>query len=163
MEQVKQWFGSLSQRERQMVLSAVAVIVLFIIYQLWSTFTSHIDNLQHRVDNQQNIQLWMRQAANEVKQLRGTGLAGARPKGKQLLLGLIDRSAKQNKLGTSLQKVQPEGEQGVRVWLEKAAFDNVIIWLDNLQYKHGLVITDISVDSQDITGMVNARVLIESF
>ena len=105
MEQVKQWFGSLSQRERQMVLSAVAVIVLFIIYQLWSTFTSHIDNLQHRVDNQQNIQLWMRQAANEVKQLRGTGLAGARPKGKQLLLGLIDRSAKQNKLGTSLQKV----------------------------------------------------------
>ena len=162
MEQVKQWFGSLSQRERQMVLSAFAVVVLFFIYQLWSTFTSHIDDLQHRVDNQQNIQSWMRQAANEVKQLRGAGVAGTRPKGKQLLLGLIDRSAKQNKLGTSLQKVQPEGEQGVRVWLEKAAFDNIIIWLDNLQYKHGLVITDISIDSQDVTGMVNARVLIES-
>lgn len=162
MDQVKQWFSTLSQRERQMVLSAVTVIVLFVIYQLWSTFTSHIDNLQHRVDNQQNIQSWMRQAANEVKQLRGTGVAGTRPKGKQLLLGLIDRSAKQNKLGTSLQKVQPEGEQGVRVWLEKAAFDNIITWLDNLQYKHGLVITDISIDSQDITGMVNARVLIES-
>ena len=162
MNQVKQWFNNLAQREQQMVLSAFVIIVVFIIYSLWSSFTSHIENLQHRVNNQQSIQSWMQQAANEVNQLRGSGTAGARPKGKQLLLGLIDRSAKQNKLGSSLQKVQPEGEQGVRVWLEKAAFDNIVVWLDNLQYKHGLVVTDISIDSQEVTGTVNARVLIES-
>ena len=162
MNQVKQWFTSLTQRERQMVLSAAAVIVLFIIYQSWSSFTEHVDKLQDRVNNQQNIMSWMQQAANEVKQLRGSAGASERPKGKQLLLGLIDRSAKQNNLGSNLQKVQPEGQQGVRVWLEKAAFDNIVIWLDNLQYQHGLVITDISVDSQDVAGAVNARVLIES-
>lgn len=162
MNQVKQWFNSLAQREQKMVLSAFVVIVVFVIYSSWTSFTSHIENLQHRVNNQQGIQSWMQQSANEVKQLRGSGATGARPKGKQLLLGLIDRSAKQNKLGNSLQKVQPEGDQGVRVWLEKAAFDNIVTWLDNLQYKHGLVITDISVDSQEVPGTVNARVLIES-
>lgn len=162
MNKVKQWFNNLAQREQKMVLSAFVVIVIFIIYSLWTSFTIHVENLQHRVNNQQSIQSWMQQAANEVKQLRGSGVTGARPKGKQLLLGLIDRSAKQNKLGNSLQKVQPEGEQGVRVWLEKAAFDNIVTWLDNLQFKHGLVITDISIDSQEVTGTVNARVLIES-
>ena len=162
MNQVKQWFINLTLRERQMVLSAAAVIILFIIYQSWSSFTEHVDKLQTRVDNQQSIMSWMQQAAKEVKQLRGSAGASSRPKGKQLLLGLIDRSAKQNKLGTSLQKVQPEGQQGVRVWLDKAAFDNIVIWLDNLQHQHGLVITDISIDSQDITGTVNARILIES-
>lgn len=159
---MKEWFNNLAQRERQMVISASVLIILFVIYQLWSSFNSHVGKLQDRVDNQQNIQSWMQQASDEVRQLRGAGATGARPKGKQLLLGLIDRSAKENQLGASLQKVQPEGQQGVRVWLEKAAFDNIVIWLDTLQFKHGLVITDVSVDSQDITGTVNARVLIES-
>lgn len=163
MEQFKQWFNNLTFRERQMVLAAVAVIVVFIIYQLWSSFSSHVDELRARVDNQQNIQSWMQQAATEVQQLRGVGATDSRPKGKQLLLGLIDRSARQNKLESNLQKVQPEGEQGVRIWLEKASFDNMVIWLDNLQHQHGLVITDISLDSQDATGTVNARVLVESF
>lgn len=163
MEQFKQWFNNLALRERQMVLVACAVIIILIIYQSWSSFSSHVDALRLRVDNQQSIQTWMQQAAVEVKQLRGTGAGDSRPKGKQLLLGLIDRSARQNKLESSLQKVQPEGEQGVRIWLEKASFDSIIIWLDNLQHQHGLVITDISLDSQDIAGTVNARVLVESF
>lgn len=162
MEQLKQWFNNLSLRERQMVVVAAAVVVLFIIYQAWSSFSTHVDELRQRVNNQQSIQAWMQQAANEVKQLRGSGASASRPKGKQLLLGLIDRSAKENNLGSNLQKVQPEGQQGARIWLEKAVFDNVVSWLDMLQYQHGLVITDISIDSQDDTGTVNARVLIES-
>lgn len=162
MNQLKQWFANLAPRERQMVLAAATAIGLFIIYQSWTSFTDHVEKLQNRVDNQQSILTWMQQAAGEVRQLRGSASASARPKGKQLLLGLIDRSAKQNKLGSSLQKVQPEGEQGVRVWLEKAAFDSIVIWLDSLQYQHGLVITDISIDSQQTSGTVNARILIES-
>lgn len=162
MEQLKKWFNNLTVRERQMVLSAVAVIIVFILYQSWSSFTSRVDELRERVNNQQSIKSWMQQASNEAKQLRGSGLIDSRPKGKQLLLSLIDRSARENKLESSLQKVQPEGQQGVRIWLEKAAFDSMVIWLDNLQHQHGLVITDISIDSQDVTGTVNARVLVES-
>ena len=159
---MKQLFANMNARERQMVLSAFVVIILFVIYQSWTSFISHVDNLQHRVENQQQILDWMQQAAREVKLLRGTETVGERPKGKQLLLGLIDGTAKQNKLGSSLQKVQPEGQQGVRVWMEKASFDSVVIWLDTLQYKHGLVVTDISLDNQDVAGVVNVRALIEA-
>lgn len=162
MKQLKQIFSSMTTRERQMVLSAFVVIVLFVIYQSWTSFTIHIEKLQHRVDNQQQIFDWMQQAAREVKLLRGTESVGETPKGKQLLLGLIDRTAKQNKLASSLQKVQPEGQQGVRVWMEKAAFNNVVTWLDTLQYKHGLVVTDVSLDGQDVTGVVNVRALLEA-
>ncbi|MEJ2142144.1 MAG: type II secretion system protein M [Gammaproteobacteria bacterium] len=162
MEQFKKWFKNLTLRERQMVLSAVAIIVVFLLYQSWSSFDSHVEQLKERVNNQQEIKSWMQQASSEVKQLRGSGVTDSRPKGKQLLISLIDRSARENKLESSLQKVQPEGQQGVRIWLEKAAFDNIVIWLDNLQHQHGLVITDISIDSQDVTGTVNARVLVES-
>lgn len=162
MKQLKQHFANLTARERQMVLTTFVIVILFIIYQSWSSFTSHVDKLQHRVDNQQQILDWMQQAAGEVKSLRGTETVGDRPKGKQLLLGLIDRTAKQNKLANSLQKVQPEGQQGVRVWMEKAAFNDVVIWLDTLQYKHGLVVTDVSLDNQDVAGIVNVRALIEA-
>jgi len=162
MKQLKQIFSSMTARERQMVLSAFVVIVLFVIYQSWTSFTNHIEKLHHRVDNQQQIFDWMQQAAREVKLLRGTESVGETPKGKQLLLGLIDRTAKQNKLASNLQKVQPEGQQGVRVWMEKAAFNNVVTWLDTLQFKHGLVVTDVSLDGQDVTGVVNVRALLEA-
>lgn len=159
---MKQLYTNLTIRERQMVLGAFVFLILFIIYQSWTSFTSYTDKLQYRVDNQQQLLSWMQQAAREVKLLRGTEAIGERPKGKQLLLGLIDRTAKQNNLAGSLQKVQPEGEQGVRIWMEKAQFDNVVIWLDTLQYKHGLVVSDVSMDSQDVPGVINVRALIEA-
>lgn len=159
---MKQFYTNMTARERQMVVSAVVFVVLFIIYQAWTSFTAHSDNLQRRVANQQNTVAWMQQAAREVKSLRGSEVVGERPKGKQLLLGLIDRTAKQNQLAGNLQKVQPEGEQGVRVWMENAAFNQVVSWLDVLQYKHGLVVSDVSMDGQDTAGMINVRALIEA-
>ena len=152
----------MNSRERQMVLSALVIIVLFVVYQTWSFFNANFNKLQHRVNNQQQLRTWMQQASREVKSLQGANVAGEKPKGKKLLLGLIDSTAKQNKLGGHLQKVQPEGKRGVRVWLEKAMFDNVIVWLDTLQYKHGLVITDISFDHGELVGAVNVRALIEA-
>ncbi|MGD8526784.1 MAG: type II secretion system protein M [Thioalkalispiraceae bacterium] len=159
---MKQYLANLTTRERQMLVSALVVIVLFIVYQSWASFSAHVADLQHRVDNQQETLDWMQQAAREVKILQGANVVGERPKGKQLLLGLIDRTAKQNQLNNNLQKVQPEGEQGVRVWLENASFDNVVVWLDTLQFKHGLVVTDISIDKQGAVGNVNIRALIET-
>lgn len=161
MNQLKQYFSKMSGRERRMVLSGVAILLLLVIYQSWESFNGNINKLQKRVDNQQEILGWMKQAANEVKTIQQSQ-HGKPPQGKQLLLSLVDNTIKQNKLGSSLQKVQPEGQQGVQVWLENASFENVIIWLDVLQFTHGFGVKSISIEGQEKSGIVNVRALIQA-
>ena len=161
INQLKKHYLALSVSERRTVLLGSTALLVLVIYQSWYSFNDNLNQLQQRVDNQQHILAWMKQASAEVKSLQ-KGQVGDKPEGKQFLLSLVDTTIKQNSLSSALQKVQPEGQHGVQVWLEQAGFDKVINWLDVLQYTHGFAISNISVEGQDKNGIVNVRVLIES-
>lgn len=156
------WLDSLNPRERRLVIGGGAFLLVFILYQLaWAPFANGVLNMQVKVDKQQQDLLWMQQAAEEVRALQGGGGA-RRPVLSGSLLGLIEKTARQGGLGSSIRKVQPEGQKGVRIWMDKVSFDAVMTWLDELQVKQGVMISSFSAERTPQPGRVNVRILVEA-
>lgn len=160
---MKGWFISLTQRERNMVQVAGSVIIIFMVYlviiePISSTYEKNKKNVSAALETVE----WMKSAAQEVKRLSGGKGGTNRPQGKQFLLSTIDRSARKSGLASVMKRVQPEGETGVRVWFEDAAFDELIKWLATVESKHGLSVNEINIEQTESIGLVNVRVFLDS-
>jgi len=113
---MKDWFLSLTQRERIMVQVAGSVLVVFMVYLLiLEPISSNYSKNKKNVATSTQTLEWMRSAAREVKQLLGGGAILEQPQGKQFVLSTIDRSARKAGLSAVMKRVQPEGDSGVRV------------------------------------------------
>jgi len=159
---IETWLDGLNPRERRLVIGGGAVLLVFMLYQLtWAPFANGVANMQGKINKQQQDLIWMQQAAEEVRSLQG-GSGGRQTVHSGSLLGLIEKTARQRGLGSSIRKVQPEGQSGVRMWLDKVAFDAVLTWLDELQTKQGVVVTSFTAESINQPGRVNIRMLVET-
>ena len=160
---MKDWFLSLTQRERTMVQLAVSVVAVFLFYMVIvePISTSYAEKKQNVATATETLE-WMRTAAQEVKQLSGGRNLSAHPQGKQQVLSLVDRSARKAGLSAVMKRVQPEGDSGVRVWFENVTFDELIKWLATIESDHGLSVNEINVEQTESTGLVNVRVFLES-
>lgn len=158
---MKEWYLKLSRREQKMVLSSVAVIIVFMFYMfIVKPVSEHYIKNKNDVVNGIETLEWMKNAAQEVNQLRGGRVGSNRPQSKQLVLSLVDRSARKAGLGNSMKRVQPENDDGVRVWFENASFDELITWLATIESENGLSVNEINVEQTEITGLVNVRVFL---
>ncbi|MDH5409713.1 MAG: type II secretion system protein M [Gammaproteobacteria bacterium] len=158
---IQSWLDGLNPRERHLVMGGGAFLIVFILYQLtWAPFTSGVADMQIKLNKQQQDLIWMQQSAQEVRSLQG-GKGGRRTVHTGSLLGLIEKTARQGGLGSSIRKVQPEGQNGVRVWLDKVSFDAVMTWLDELQVKQGVMVSSFTAEQVPEPGRVNIRMLVE--
>jgi general secretion pathway protein M len=111
----------------------------------------------HRVEKKTGDLAWMRTVAPE--------LASSRPirsVAKESLLVVIDRSARESNLGSSLAGSEPSGASGLRVRLEKAPFDTLVAWLARLSQQNGIRVDSATIDSAGKPGTVNAAVVLSS-
>lgn len=159
---IQTWLDGLNPRERRLVIGGGLFLSLFLLYQLtWAPFANGVASMQTKVSKAQQNLIWMQQAADEVRSLSG-GAAGGRPVHTGSLLGLIEKTARQRGLGSSIRKVQPEGQDGVRVWMDRVSFDAVMTWLDELQQKQGVMVASFSAEQTPQAGWVNIRMLVEA-
>ena len=155
---MKEWFNGLAPRERIMVSLAAAVVVLALVYvAAWSPLSSSVVRLEQSVEEQQNLKQWMQQSAAEVERLRKTAGAGDH----RSLLAVVDQTSKQSQLAPAVKRVEPDGQELVRVTLEQASFDDVVTWLGNLQQRFGVSVADVSIDRQADSGRVNVRLTLK--
>lgn len=161
IQDIKDWLASLEQRERHLVIAGAVLAAIMILYvAIWNPLSSSVENLRVTTRDQQTMLVWMRQAAQEVKKLRGSG--GTKPASGQSLLTLVDRTAKAGRLGTAVKRVQPDGELKVRVWMEEASFDDVIRWLVLLESRHGIGIESSVFEVKENPGRVDVRLVLEA-
>lgn len=160
---MKAWLDSLEQGERRMVIvGAVLLLVMLIYVSAWEPLVKKVDALRTSTAEQQVLLNWMKQAAQEVKQLRGSSGQISKPASGQSLLSLVDSTAKAARLGKSLKRVQPDGEQKVRVWLEAANFDDVVRWLTTLETRKGVRIISTVFQAKEAAGQVDVRLVFEA-
>jgi len=156
---VKEWFTGLAPRERAMVSIAAVVVALALIYAVaWRPLASSVTRLENSVEEQQALKQWMQQSAAEVNRLRGT--AGASDDHRSLL-AVVDQTSKQSQLGPAVKRIEPDGQELVRVSLEQASFDDMMTWLGSLQRSFGVSVADVSIDRQADSGRVNARITLK--
>lgn len=156
---MKAWFESLAARERMLLILGAAVLVLLVFYlTIWSPMFERNATLKQAVAEQQETLDWMRQAAGKVKALKrtagndaGVGLGG------RSLLSVVDESARSGGLGAAIKRMEPDAAKGVKVWLEGASFDQMVLWLGGLGRQYQVEISSITVEPQS-PGLVNARI-----
>lgn len=160
---MKAWLNSLEQGERRMVIVGAALLLVMLIYVMaWEPLVNKVDALRTSTAEQQSLLNWMKQAAQEVKQLRGSSGQPSKPASGKSLLSLVDSTAKAARLGKSLKRVQPDGEQKVRVWLEEANFDDVVRWLTTLETRQGVRIVSTVFQAKEAAGQVDVRLVFEA-
>jgi general secretion pathway protein M len=155
------YWTQLKPRERLMVSVAGGVLGVIMLYLLLlEPFMIKADELTVRVAKQQKEVQWLKQASLEVAQLQRNmpGNTTSARAGQSLLV-VVDRTAKQFNLADSMKRVEPDGSSRVRVWLEKASFDEVAKWMAQLETQYQLHVESAVIDKTEDTGRINARLV----
>jgi general secretion pathway protein M len=152
---VRAWVDSLADRERKLVIAAASVGGVALLYLLFvlpmQSMTAH---RVARVEKKSADLAWMRQVAPLVTAAAASG--GVPAKTGESLVVLVDRTAREAGLGAALRDQSPNGDAGLRLRLESAAFDTLIRWLGQLQQGHGVRIESANFDATASPGLVNA-------
>ena len=158
---MRDWFESQEERERIFVLTAVVVIVVTTFwFGIWKPLDTGQASASMRVDT------W-RQSLIDLQPLKGQlqGTPSAQPvQAGQPLVVIIDTSLRQRGLYSSLQRSQPTpGGNGIRVEFESAAFDDLMLWLGDVNRQYGLLVQSgsFSLASGDVPGRVNSTLTLE--
>lgn len=157
LDELRARFDTLEPRERRfLVAGAVAVVAAVLYFAVVAPLAAYRAQLEQRVESQRELVAWMRGAV-EVLRERGPAREPAVDTSGSLL-ALVDSSARSAGLAQPLRRIQQEGDDAVRVRLEGAGFDQVIVWLDNLRQRYGVIASDMSVDRAEGAGLVNASI-----
>ncbi|MGI9264636.1 MAG: type II secretion system protein GspM [Gammaproteobacteria bacterium] len=157
---MKEWFDSLSDRERYIVMGGGVLVVVILFWSLvLNPVYSGVNRLSQQVESKRVLVGWMQSAAAEIK-AAGNVTGGGQLEDNQSLVVVIARSARESGLEKALNQNQPIGEDGIRVRLERASFDTIAGWLAKLQASNGLSLESANFERSTAPGMVNASIVL---
>jgi len=162
LQQFKQWFYSLSTKEQRMVSGAIAVILATLFYLvIWEPIHQGLETAQQKNQSQQEILLWMQEAATEVGTLRAAGGRNAiRDKDKPITL-VIEQTVNNAGLKDSVNKIESSGKDGARVTLNDAPFNQILIWLNTLATHNGIQVVSANIERSNSPGRADVRLTFE--
>jgi len=160
MQQLKDWFDALQPRER-LILGIGGVLVLMVALYLLvlAPFYAAVAARSERVTQKEGDLAWMRSVAPEMLALNAQAPVAAGPSQDSLVV-LIDRVARECGLSSALTGQTPDGESGIRVRLESAEFDKLIVCLGSLQQQHAVSVESAAIDRSGEPGQVNASLVL---
>ena len=162
LQQLKQWFNALPSKEQLMVSGTGILIAVTLFYLIiWEPIQVGLKTEQQKQQAQQEILLWMQQAAAEVQTLRAAGgRSTVRDSNKPTTL-VIEQAINNAGLKTSASKIESSGNNGARVVLNDASFNQVLVWLNTMAKHNGIQIASANIERADNPGRVNARLTFE--
>lgn len=153
---MKEWFAQLEQREQLSLVVLAFALALYVLYMLvWSPLESKRDQLilqnQGVASSLQRVDAMV----SEITQLRDSG--GGRNQ-RRNLTSLINQSTA--RLEIQVNRLQPNSRGEIQVRLEGAAFDDLMVWLHEMEYREALLVREVSITQSGSVGRVNATVRI---
>ena len=152
---MKEWFARFDQREQLSLLLLGLAVGLYLLYMLlWSPLASKRDELAEQnlrvAESLQRVDAMV----SEIQHLRESGDGGARPR--RNLTALVNRTT--SAAGLQVSRLQPNSRGEIQVRLEGAAFDELVVWLHQVEYQHGLLVREVALTQSGSDGRVNATV-----
>lgn len=158
-DKIQAQLEQLNDRERFMVYAAALALLIFLPYQLlWAPLMNTVEDRRAKIEKQESDLIWMQSHLAEVRQVSST--SSMAPTSGKSLYGVVEKTAR-NKFGSDI-RVQQEGKKGIRIQIKNSGFDEIMIWLDDLQFRHKIYVKDFKIDSEKTVGRVRASILVES-
>lgn len=160
---MRSWFDALEEREKILVLTAAAFVLFAVFwFGVWSPLDSGQKSTAARVDTWKLSLAELRPLKGQI-QASGTGQPMQAGQGQSLIV-IVDNTLRQRGLYNSLQRSQPTpAGNGIRVEFENAAFDDMMLWLGDVNRQYGLRVLSgsFSVAAGENPGRVNSTVTLE--
>ncbi len=151
--------NSMSERERRLIYVCGGVAALLLIFAVLVPLDKNVAATHHRVEQKATDLAWMRSVAPQLAALGPGPLAVVN---KDSLLVVVDRSAREANLGSSMVGSSPSGAGGLRVRFEKAPFDTLVAWLARMSEQQGIRVDSAQVDDAGKPGLVNAAIVLST-
>lgn len=149
-----------SARERMMIGAAAIALGLFLFYVLvWLPIQRNLATLRIDVPKEHQQVAWMRAQVERVHQLQANAPVSLPSGG---LLSYVERSAQGRDLQKYVKRVEPEGQNAVRLVIDGIGFNDLVTWLAILHQEGGMRVDNASVEPQPTPGVVNARLLLRA-
>jgi general secretion pathway protein M len=160
MQQLKDKLNALQPRERVVIIAGAVLVLVVALYVLaLAPLYSAVNEQAKRVAQKEGDLAWMRSVAGEVAVLSANAPSRPGPSNESMVV-LIDRAARECGLGSSLTGQTPNGERGIRVRLESAEFDKLMVCLGTLQQVHSVDVESATIDRAAKPGLVNANLVL---
>ena len=142
------WYNSLSQRERLLVTygSIAVTLILLWILAVKPMYEKNM-RLNSLIEQQETKLATMQKQSLEIKQLQQLNIKSPTSTNNQNPQQLIERSLQTWRLKKSLERMQSQGSNGVRLILKDANADRVMRFLHEVENKHTLLIDNMAIDS----------------
>ncbi len=159
---MRDWLDSLESRERLFVLGGAAAVALALLYAfVWTPLDKGHRSLQSSVMD------WERSLA-ELRPLRSvqtTTINSSQPavSSNQTPVVIVDQTLRVRGLDRSLRRSQPTTSNGIRVEFENVAFDDLVLWLNDLSSQYAMQVASgsLSTSTQAGPGRINATLTLE--
>ena len=138
MNQILSFLNKYSRHEQMLVHGCGVVVVLYLVWLLVLTPIQKKRDQLYMANTSSTQTLGRVQIlAAQIQQLRAQGSANAG----ENINGLIDSSLRAN--GLQMSGLQPGSNGEVRVRLDRAAYEPLMQWLYDMEYKQGVNVTDL--------------------
>lgn len=143
--------------KRALVIMVVAVILALAYWSLTSSYKSQQQAKQFYEKSVMDFK-WLQANEAHVRSRQAQPVPVQAAADDSSIINRITTSAQP--FGMDIKRFQPEGDTGLRLWLEQAEFDQLMRWLAALE-KQQLVIEQLDVDRvKDRAGLVDVRLLL---
>ena len=162
LQQLKQQFYALPQKEQRLLAGTVIFVLVTLFYLLvWEPMHLGLQAEKQKQQSQQEIMIWMQQAAIEARALRSSGKrTTVRDRNKPTTL-VIEQAINNAGLKSSVSKIESSGKSGARVTLKDASFNQILVWLNTLATHNGIQVVSANIERSDKPGRADARLTFE--
>jgi general secretion pathway protein M len=158
---LQQRFDAMEKREQRMVVAATIIAAITLFYAvIWEPIFAELNSQQQHYQSQRQLLTWMQEKNREIKTLQSSGAQSADRFNTASTASLVERSAQSMGIKKFIQK-QTSDKKGVRIDLEQADFDRVVLWLDDMQQKYAIETRNIKIAAQQKAGAVNVQVTLQ--
>lgn len=152
------WWQGLSPRDQRVLGIGAGLSALLLLWAaLIEPAQSARRSLQAQVQAAETDLAFMQQATQQLAGMQAVGGTHVFDRAGRSLLALADGSAREARLGAAIKRIEPIAANRVNVWLEQANFDDVALWLEQLQSQFGVRIDEFSLQRSTGVGQVDGR------
>lgn len=156
MNQLLNLLNKYNRREQMMILGCAVVLVLYLVWLLLLTPIQKKRDQLYQANTSSTQTLGRVQiTVAQIQQLRSQGSANAN----ENINGLIDSSLRAN--GLQMTGLQPGSNGEVRIRLDRAAYQPLMQWLYEMEYKQGITVTDLALASTNDPGQVTVNLRLQ--
>ncbi len=149
--------AQLTGRERRILAVGTVAVALIVIFGILLPLDGSVARAHQRLLKKRNDLTWMQGVAPELA-------AAPRPPSSagESLLVIVDRSARESGLASSIAGSEPGATGTLSLRLQKAPFDTLIAWLARLAQQNGIRVDSATIDGAGAPGLVNVALVLHT-